>query len=309
MEIDLVDVIERGIDSEDSPREFYEWAERDFPKFVRKYQPDQMHTSDLGVVLPPDDKKCERKIWLRVNDAEKKSPSLGEKIMFDHGLRIQIRFTYIIKEGLPIGWRIKSFLQEYDSGLESDLVLEYRDNEGWHPYVVEVKTQRGEAFRYLDEPRPSHRLQAMKYMQEEDTEDGCVLYIDREGQNKPKKFTVERNDDEIDQAAERAQYVIERDDEPDKIDNIGVRIRKNKQSDHAVYLSRPFQCEYCDFRGYSCEGVLGGDDLPSGIVGRIDDDGEFYFTEEYDYLPDELAAKLYQTSTYKEKILEDDSDE
>lgn len=305
--VNLVEAINKGLKKEDNIHEFYVWARESVPKIQREFDPTVLHTSDLGVYLDGDDETCHRQVWLRLNEKESKDSTLGERIMWDHGLRIQIRFSYILSLGLPQGWNLKNILVVYGESSESDLVLEDPDD---NSVVVEMKTARGKAFDYMEDAKPRHIMQCQDYMRREDTDEGYVLYIDREGQNKPMQFPVERNDERCEEAWGIAKEIEQMEMQPPKIDNADIKIRKNKSKDHSVYVDLCWQCEYCDFYKFSCDGVLDEDQINSGIVGRIDDDGNFY-SEEYGHLEDLYAELVCESEEYHELMeeIEDDGDD
>lgn len=305
--VDLVESIERGIDKENDQKAFYKWASKRLPDIQRDFDPTVIHVSDYSVGLEGGNQKCPKQLWLRLNGAEKKPPTLGEKIMFDHGLRIQIRFSYLIGLGLPEDWSIGGILTTYHHSAESDLVLSGPDGD----YIVEVKTLRGRAFDYLEEPRESHILQCRGYMHEADTDLGCVLYIDREGQNQPVQFPVSRDDDMVEECQSVAHRIANLEMEPDSTPDVEVKISENKTVDDSVKVSEPWQCQYCDYKGYSCSGTLDCSEELSGIVGRISEDGVFYTEEKYDHLFDDLLPHVVESEAYQNNYVEggEDNDE
>lgn len=301
--LDLVQSIERGLDREDNIRNFHKWAYDNLPVTVREWDETKVHSSDLGVIFEGGDTVCDRKLWLRINGHEKKPVPLGKKIMFDHGIRIQIRYSYIVALGLPDEWEVKDIFHIISEHAESDLVLTGPPGD----MIIELKTARGRAFKFMDDARPRHKLQNQTYMKDYGTDLGRTLYIDREGQNKPVEFPVNRDDDLVDRARVKANSIAEQELQPEVIDYADVEIRENSTKDNSVKISLPWQCVHCPFYKHGCEGVLPEEAQKSGIVGRIDDDGNFY-SEEYPDLVEIWEQFVYESEDYQ-SIHGNDSDE
>jgi len=294
--INLVECIRKGMGRERNVLDYHQWCMDNIPDIQRDFDDSVIHASDAPVGLTNENQKCDRAFWYRLNDYERQDPTLGEKIMYDHGLRIQVRFSYLIRLGLPKSYSIAEIMMQIDNSAESDLVLEDPDGEY---IVVEVKTLRGRAFKFLEEPRERHVLQCQSYMQKLDTQQGCVLYLDREGQNTPVQFTIDRNDDKVNSCIDHAKHVAKQEDMPDKLSFADVKIKENKTVDNAVYVDMPWQCEYCKYRHIQCEGVVPREIQElSGIIGRIDEDGIFY-SEDYPAIEQEVEKYVYDSEAYK----------
>lgn len=236
----------------------------------------RLHVSDLAVGLPVDDGgMCHRRLWLRLQGAEKQPLSIGKLMMFDHGHRIQERVEGLLRVGLEElldDWIIieeprhckEVFLPggvtgEYDARLEhlkEHLTL-----------VLDYKTARGRAFGWLDKPRESHILQVQGYIRALDADGGLLLYIDREGQNKPIQHYVQRDDDKVIEATKVAMD-IRQSSQPPPILSPCIKISQNKGPD-SVRFEMPWQCDYCDYRDVSCPAALPYDERDLGIVGYI----------------------------------------
>ena len=299
--LDLVDCIEKGIEREPDSVTYHRWCLENIPSIEREYDDSIVHTSDISVVLEGQEKKCHRELWYRLNGYPKKPNTLGEKIMFDHGLRIQVRFSYLMALGLPEGYSIDGIMVIIDQSSESDLVISGPIGD----IVVEIKTARGQAFRFMDGPRERHVLQCSDYMELKGTELGAVLYIDREGQNPPVQFNVTPDLEKVYRGRKLAKEIARKTKESDvpKMDTARVKIRQNKSADDAVYIDQPWQCEYCKYRGITCSGIIDPDETPSGIVGRINDEGVFY-TEDYPEFESEWRNVVYNSEVYKENYEE-----
>lgn len=67
--------------------------------------------------------------------------------------------------------------------------------------VVDIKTWRGIAFRYLAEPKRPHVVQLQTYVMLRNAAGGLLLYVDRDGENATRQFHVQRDDDTVRRAA------------------------------------------------------------------------------------------------------------
>lgn len=295
MMIDLVDCIERGIEREENRRNFHKWAYDHLPENTREWDGTEVHSSDLGVIFDKGDTVCDRQLWMRIQGKESKDRKLGEKIMFDHGLSIQVRFSYLLALGMPENWSIKDILFIMSSSAEADLII----NGPVGDVVVEVKTARGNAFSFLDDARPRHRLQTQCYMYEGDIDNGTVLYIDREGQNKPHQYPVERDDEFVEKAKRQAESIAEQELRPPVIGYADVSISKNKTTGDSVKIDLPWQCRNCPYHNHGCEGVLAEDEVKSGIIGRIDEHGNFY-SDEYPEFVEVWEPYVYDSEDYQD---------
>ena len=241
---------------------------------------DKLHVSDLAVALPITERKCPRALTLRLLGMQKRPPHLGQILMFDHGNRIHDRIVDLLRLGLE-GWRV--LLVEGVVALPGDVTGRFdtllRSDEG-KEYIVDYKTVRGRAFRFMDGPRDSHVLQVRAYCLGADADGGILLYVDREGQNYVQQYEVFRNDDQVKGAIEVAQCYREwakeyargmRFDLP-SIMPPKLIINENKGPD-SIKLSMPWQCQYCDYLDVSCEGALPPEQRISGIVGHVTDEG------------------------------------
>jgi hypothetical protein len=236
---------------------------------------ESLHASDLSVALPGADGKCPRQLWLRTHSALRAAPTLGKALMFDHGKGIHSRIVPMLERGLKgTGWRLahvelslKGLLPDIDSG-RLDTVLYGPDGQ---VLVLDFKTVRGAAFRYLTDPKPKDILQVQTYALAFDADGGVLLYIDREGQNGAKQFDVVRDDEAVERATLVAREIVGRESPPDLL-RPTLEIRANKGPD-AVYLNEPWQCRYCDYRDVACDGALPKALRDLGIVAKLKDDG------------------------------------
>jgi len=242
-----------------------------------------LHVSDLSVGLSLDQGgTCHRQLWLRLQGYEKKEPSIGQRLMWDNGKRIELRANELASEVLEQqGWQLLysgdkrvelpgGIIGAYDALLidESGTVL-----------VMDNKTVRGNAFNYMNEARESNVIQVQGYIKALDAHGGVLWYKDREGQNRPLEFFVPRDDDAVDYCADVAITISEM-SEPPYIISPQVSLKENKNSVSIVAKER-WQCSYCDYQDISCKGALPYDWRSKGgkVVGHIKD-GEVVLKEE-----------------------------
>lgn len=226
-----------------------------------------LHASDLAVAIEDDgDRKCGRQLWLRTHGAEKREPSTGELLMWHHGRRIEREVVAMFAEHLPDGWSIGAVNRQVgDSEITAELDIELHGPNGV-VVVVDVKTVRGNWFRYAKVARPSAEMQVRKYMARTGADYGILLYIDREGQNPPEQFYVDRDDAAIVRAEQVAREIVSLPMAP-AVMPPKVKVRENKGPD-AVYAELPWQCNYCPYLGISCEGALAPADRNDGVIGH-----------------------------------------
>ena len=225
---------------------------------------DRVHVSDLAVAIG---EKCPRQLWLRIRGAKKKELSTGQLLMFDHGHRIHERLVEVMDTALPLGWHIfhvEKGVRIGDVTGRLDIMLKHALGSR---VVVDFKTLRGRAFGYLEEVRPAHKLQVQSYSMAVNADGGLVFYVDREGQNKPKQFFVERDDAKVKWAIAETLEVAH--GEQPGILLPQLVISKNKGPD-SVKLKMPWQCEYCEYIDISCPGALPYEDRNNGIIGYLD---------------------------------------
>ncbi len=251
---DLGKAVERGL----------KWQDKDRDNSV-------LHVTDLATVLPGEG--CPRQLWLRLHGRKERELTPGQRLMFWHGNRIHEDLAELLHTGLPSEWEITAI----EKDVEADGVIGRLDCLLYNPasgsyIVVDFKTSRGRAFGYLDDVKPAHKLQVQAYMYALsltgiEPEAGIVFYVDREGQNAMKQFTVQRNDGGVKDAIAETKDIAEG-PEPDILEP-KLDIRENKGPD-SVKLKQPWQCDYCNFLDVSCKGALPYEWRDLGIVAKID---------------------------------------
>lgn len=227
-----------------------------------------LHASDLAVAIENDgDRKCGRQLWLRTHGAESREPSIGELLMWHHGRRIEREVVKFFAQHLPEGWSIGDTNRQVGTDdISAELDIELHGPNGTL-VIVDVKTVRGNWFKYNKVARPAAVMQVRKYMKARNADYGLLLYIDREGQNPPEQFYVERDDAAIVRAEQVAGEIIRLPQAPVPMPP-QVKQRENKGPD-AIYAKLPWQCRYCSFLDVSCEGALAPSDRYDGVVGHV----------------------------------------
>jgi hypothetical protein len=214
--------------------------------------------------------------------------------MWDQGFAMQIRFSWLICKGLPKAWSLHHVEMDVSVGLPGtdtgscDLVL--KNKKSRRMMGIEFKTQRGRAFSYLNEPKPSHRLQAEAetYALENIhapryTIHHALMYLDREGQNAPRVFPTSLDNSSRKRVEEASRFVNilaeetrlpeMRDTPPETLDP-QIKVRQNK-GPNSIYLEEPWMCSYCEFKNEACPGALNDELIGNGIVGKGDHEGDF----------------------------------
>lgn len=315
----LIECVERGyerFDEELPALSLYGWAMQHLDHEPGEWDETAVHVSDYRYMLSPDEGGCDRQLWHRFRQDDASDPTLWMRMMWDQGFALQIRFSWLLCQGLPASWELEAVEMDVSRGLPGadvgscDLVLSSED----HVLGVEMKTQRGRAFQYLDEPKPSHVMQsegeaqALKQLFPEEDVEHRLVYLDREGQNTPLVFPTETGLEAEKRVLEASHYANEIRDRtngeaPEPL-SPHIAVRENK-GPNSVYLEEGWVCEYCNYRGESCPGALPDNLKDRGIVAK----GDHTDTESLDWkvdgdLIDEVEAEIaraVQSDNVKEK--------
>lgn len=242
---------------------------------------DRLHVSDLAVALPLSERKCPRELVMRLLGFKKRPLTLGELLMFKHANDIHEEIVELLRIGLEDGWTVHHVegVVTLPGGITGrfDILLRHPSGE---QYIVDLKTVRGAAFRYMDGPRQSGVIQVGGYCYSVDVPEGILLYIDREGQNFVQQYPVYLDKEEVLGAITIAtgyrtwaeEYrAKERTDLPPILPP-KLQRNENKGPD-SVKLGLPWQCQYCRYRDVSCPSALTPTERISGIIGHIHEDG------------------------------------
>lgn len=294
----------RRADEELPALSLYGWAMQHLDHEPGEWDETAVHVSDYRYTLDAEEGGCERQIWHRLRQDERSEPTLWERMMWDQGFALQIRFSWLLCQGLPEGWGLEAVELDISDGLPGndvgscDLVLSSSEE----VLGVEVKTQRGRAFRYLDEPKPSHVLQsegeayALDNLFPNKILSHRLVYLDREGQNTPLVFPTDTDHEAEMRIVAASDYVNAIRDDLDRepyeplAPNIAVRENKGPNS---IYLEQPWVCDYCQFYGESCPGALPQHLTENGIVAKGDhEDPEHMDWRVDEDLIDEVEAEI-----------------
>lgn len=291
--IDIIECSRRAFkrkDQELPALSLYGWAMQHLDHEPGEWDETRIHLSDYRHSLEAEDGACERQLYHRLQQDEADDPSLWERLMWDQGFAMQVRFSWLICQGLPEGWDLLEIEMDVSEGLPGDdvgscdLVLEGPDA----ILGVEMKTQRGRSFQYLDEPKSNHVIQsqgelyALRNMYPQQQVAHRLLYIDREGQNSPMVFPTNWRDEVADIIEQASGYVngimavVARDSSRESLKTLDpiIEVRENK-GPNSIYLKEPWMCSYCKYKGESCPGALPPELTGHGIVAKGDHNGDY----------------------------------
>jgi len=228
-----------------------------------------LHVSDLGVsyfIEDDDDRKCPRQLWLRLNGYDRQPQKPGTSLMFEQGHNLEehsIRWirrglnrldnrAIVVGEQIDVSAGISPLAGHLDLLIEKD--MEY--------LVVDVKSRRGASFDYVDEIKPTNKMQIAGYIYALrnlglDVEHGAVLEVDRNGQRFVQEFHF-RYDSELEFKVENTiiylKQIRDLSTPPARL-KPKIKINRNK-GDDSVTADVPWQCSYCDYWGVSCRGAI-----------------------------------------------------
>jgi len=247
----------------------------------------KIHASDLGLTLGPDEGGCQV-AWLKeINGAPPKEKSPGVAWMFANGDAVHESIVILLTQSLPFhGWAVTSVekravYKHYTQkpallgqpigpetiGARSDIIITHLETK--IKVVIDVKSKRGNAFKYLFEPQPSDVEQLRLYLAAEGAAYGILLYADREGQNGFKAFRIERDDAGVTKAVQHLMDL-----RAGLIEPVPPRIRANitqNKGPDSVYIKFPWQVEWCKLEHCVC-----AEDFkkvpPKGVIAKLSGD-------------------------------------
>lgn len=266
-----------------------EFVPIDVPSIVAEYitnQPQRsgksgrIWPSDLGIALGPKHAGCTLAFWLKCRNEPVRPKKPGERVMLDMGDRTHIYVAELLEKALEgTDWHVAytEVPVQLEVGGEEirgriDIVLYHVDG---HIHIIDVKSKRGAAFKFLPEAKPGDVLQVQAYMMAYGADTGSVLYVDREGQNFMREFDVPRDDARPYRAVELLQQIRDNDTPPPPV-TLGITRKENKGPD-SLYLSVPWQITWCDLQSCACKKALPCKRVPEGIIAKIYDGGVVKF--------------------------------
>ena len=234
----------------------------------------RIYASELGVALGPELDGCTLGFWLKCKDEPRRDRTPGEILMTQAGELLHDYLSKAIAAALVgTDWWVVSVetrvhIEAHGEEIGSRLDVKIAHISG-HTIVIDIKTKRGAAFKFLNEPKPGNVLQVQAYIKGEDADEGGLLYVDREGQNFMKYFEVTRADDEVEDAILTLKNIRDNPVPPNPV-SLRLNIKENKGPD-SLYLKVPWQIDWCDLKQCACAKALPAhkDDIPTGIVAKI----------------------------------------
>jgi hypothetical protein len=228
----------------------------------------KIYASDLGA------EGCRLEFFRKLRDFPSREHKPGELLMFAQGENLEEQVADAIAEVLTgsYEWVIvdKQTSIEY-LGITGRLDILLRNVKDGNLLVLEVKTKRGAAFKFLDEPKRPNIIQTRFYMAGANAAYGLLAYVDREGQNFIRIFTVERNDESVEAEIEACQSLLLDENQPEPLE-LELDRRRNKGDDSFAF-NIPWQVQWCNQAECPCSKKIGK--VQTGVVakGKKDDDG------------------------------------
>jgi hypothetical protein len=233
--------------------------------------------SNLGLAVP--DGPCMRSKWLVDQGLAVVPPKKpGQQWMLTQGNRIHDMLQDLFTKGAKevVGMEVV--------GIETPVAILSDDMHNWtghydlkvrlhnpghesREFIIDFKTVRGGAFRYLHEPKPANVLQVQGYLMADDCDRGMLVYVDREGQNFMRAFPVHRDDQSVLEAMRTIEAALSAAAPPPPVP-IKVDVKPTKTKGDSIYVKEPWQTAYCDLgEGCHCKARFPGV-FPSGIAAR-----------------------------------------
>jgi hypothetical protein len=285
---DLVEALSQGLHERDASDDSWDELE--------------LHASDLAasesVVKNPVARKCARQLKMRLNGVDQRKHTDGELLMFDQGQAIHERLSQLIESGFKLvksGWIIAYTELPSSDNLPGDIegtldVMLYGPN--GEKVIVDYKTLRGGAFRWLTRVKEANKLQIQSYMMAHDADFGIVVYVDREGSNFARQFVVQRDDEAVILAQREVEALRASATLPPVITADYGALRETKKKGLAVPVAQPWQCTWCRYHVSHCPGAV-PEDLVGKVAGHVVD-GDFVVREGFESVAEGLRARLEQ---------------
>jgi hypothetical protein len=259
-----------------------------------------LHASDLAaaesVIENPVARKCARQLKMRLNGVDQRKHKDGELLMFDQGQAMHVRLSQLIEKGLKLAgdrWIIAFTELGSTDGLPGDIegtldVQLYGPN--GENGIIDYKTVRSGAFRWLTKVKEANKLQVQAYMMAHDADFGIVVYVDREGSNFARQFVVQRDDEAVILAQQEVEALRASATLPPVITADYGALRETKTKGLAVPVEQPWQCTWCRYHESHCPGAV-----PKDLVGKVAGhivDGDFVVREGFESVAEGLRARL-----------------
>jgi hypothetical protein len=273
-----------------------------------------LHASDLAasesVIPAPVARKCARQLKMRLNGVDSRDHTAGELLMFDQGHAIHVRLSQLIERGFKLaksGWIIAYTELGSTDNLPGDIegtldVMLYGPN--GEKAIVDYKTVRGGAFRWLTKVKEANKLQVQAYMMAHDADFGLVVYVDREGSNFARQYVVQRDDDAVLLAQQEVEAIRASTTLPPVITADYGTLRPTKKKGDAVPVAQPWQCTWCRYHTSHCPGAV-PEDMVGKVAGHVVD-GDFVVREGFESVAEGLRARLERAGVLGGADVEED---
>ena len=260
----------------------------------RPWDETKLHISDLGVWsgLKESDRKCPRQLWYRLRGRRQEPMTDGKRLMFSQGNRIEeLAISALKTQGVVESAKVN--VSDLCITGETDVLL--KDPETGELVIVDVKTRRGNAFRFNNLVKPAEKMQVIGYAIKLENRPGCpmihrgaILEIDREGQNFARVFEFDIRQKEYSEYKEAYSEILYIQDS--KEPPAGLKptlIRKENKGQDSLKLNIPWQCRYCNYAKTCCVCVPSAEflEMHGKVVGHVlETDGGEIITIQEEYL-------------------------
>lgn len=242
----------------------------------------RLYISDLG------NEGCPLGLWRKLKDYPQTEKKPGELLMFQQGENLEEQVADDLATVLAeqTDWELVNRQTSVEIEVDDEVVtgrldILMRNTATGDLLVLEVKSKRGNAFQYLDEPKDPNVKQTRAYQKGTGATKGLLVYVDREGQNFMRIFAVEPDEADVEQAV-RDLVALRDGPEPGKMGPTAKR-NKNKGAD-SFTLNVPWQVGWCNDAECPCKKAM--PKFPAGkVIAKEGKDGGLIPTDaEYDTL-------------------------
>jgi hypothetical protein len=232
----------------------------------------RIYASDVGIALGPEHAGCTLAFWLKCKNEPRKEKGPGELLLLQQGDNVHEVIQAMVAEAVKgTGWTVVGNEEKCEVHVDGERVggrLDIRlQHDDGRVHIIDIKTKRGQAFRFLPEAKPGDVLQVQLYMKATDADSGSVLYVDREGQNFMREFDVERNDVRPETAVRKLVAIRDNPTPPAPV-TLKLERKENKGPD-SLYLKVPWQIGWCDLQQCACRKALPIKGTPDGIIAKL----------------------------------------
>jgi CRISPR/Cas system-associated exonuclease Cas4 (RecB family) len=247
-----------------------------------------LHISDLGCWsgIEEKERKCPRALWYRLNGYPREADTPGKLLMFEQGRNLESFAITLLEAALGSQRIIIHPTVAIHTPVEKDIiwgeadVLLSESEDNRKVIVADIKTRRGNAFRFSNGVKATEKMQVLGYaycLKEYKTiMGGAIIEVDREGQNFARVWDFDIGDDEYRQVEEAALEirVIRTLPEPPQGINASLVRNTNKGPD-SFKLKIPWQCKYCPYAKTCCDHCVPPEamEYDGKVIAHIDIEG------------------------------------